>query len=74
MLLLVTAVGNGAMREAFIVPFAGGQAVHFVSTFILCAAIFVIERFSISWIKLKTGRETLLTFSRNRVGCFDDRV
>ena len=59
LLLLFVAVINGAIRETFMTPLLGAQTAHIVSTAILCAAIFVVAWFSISWIGPNTGREAL---------------
>jgi hypothetical protein len=59
-LLLILAVLNGAMRERFITPRFGEQGGHIASTAILCAAIILVVRFSISWMGPKNGREALM--------------
>jgi hypothetical protein len=58
-LLLMIAVANGAIREAFLTPRLGEQAGHSASTAILCAVIFVVAWLSISWIGPNNGREAL---------------
>ena len=59
LLLLFVAVINGAIRETFMTPLLGVQTAHIVSTALLCAVIFMVAWFSISWIGPKTGREAL---------------
>jgi hypothetical protein len=59
LLLMVMAVANGVIREAFITPLFDAPTGHILSTAILCVAIFVVAWFSISWIGPNTGREAL---------------
>lgn len=59
LLLLFVAVINGAIRETFMTALLRVQTAHIVSTALLCAVIFIVAWFSISWIGPKTGREAL---------------
>jgi hypothetical protein len=58
--LLILAVLNGALREAFISPRLGEPAGHVISTGILCATIFLVAWLSIPWIEVRSGRDVLL--------------
>ncbi|MEO8275315.1 MAG: hypothetical protein ABI639_03805 [Thermoanaerobaculia bacterium] len=50
LLLMVTAVANGLLREKFLTPHFGPQWAHVISTLILCAAILAETFATIAWI------------------------
>jgi hypothetical protein len=60
LVLLVAAVLNGAVRQAFLVEVMDEQAAHGVSTIILCLLIFGLGWLASPWLNLVSGREAWL--------------
>ena len=48
--MLITAILNGAIREAWIRPASGEPAAHVISTVVLCATILGIAWLTIGWL------------------------
>lgn len=57
MLMLVTAVFNGGIRQAWIVPYTGETAGRALSTAMLCAAILAWCWLTIRWLRPATARD-----------------
>jgi hypothetical protein len=57
--LLITAVANGGVREAWLVPALGNAAAHIVSSMILSGAILLITKGTIWWIAPKSRRQSM---------------
>ena len=57
--MLGTAVANGAVREALLIPKLGERAAHVVSTITLSAAILLIAKLTIGWIGPATRGQAL---------------
>ncbi len=57
LLLLVAAISNGFIRQAFLVPAAGETAAHIISTVMLSVLIFGIGWMLSSWLDLASSRE-----------------
>jgi hypothetical protein len=55
--LLVTAIANGAVRELAFVPRIGEAAGHILSTLTLCAAIPLLSWLTIGWIRPVSARD-----------------
>ena len=58
--LLILAVGNGAVREAFFVPRVGSGAGHAISTVLLSMLILLAGWFAIPWIGPASVQESWL--------------
>jgi hypothetical protein len=56
-LILLVAVVNGGIRQAFIIPRTGDTAGHAISTVMLCAAILALSWLTIRWMRPTTPRE-----------------
>ena len=60
LLLLVAAIANGAIRQAWLVPWLGETAGHVASTMALSGLIFGIGWILSGWIDLATAAEAWL--------------
>lgn len=60
LLLLVVAVGAGALREGLLVPRIGDAAAHVVGTVIVVALFLVAVGLSVEWIVPSLGTRALL--------------
>ena len=58
--LLVVAVANGAIRQAWLVPLTGGLTGHQLSTLTLSAGIFLVAWLTIGWMGPATPAEARL--------------
>jgi hypothetical protein len=59
--ILVVAIVNGAVREAWLIPVWGEAAGRALSTAALCIAILAVSWLSIGWIGAATRRDALRT-------------
>ena len=59
-LLLAAAIANGAVRQAWLVPWLGDAAGHIVSTVSLSLLIFAIGWALFGWLDIATGAESWL--------------
>jgi hypothetical protein len=57
LLIVVVAVINGGIRQAWIGPRTGDTAAHAISTVMLCAAILLLCWVTIGWMRPATTRE-----------------
>jgi hypothetical protein len=57
LLIVIVAVINGGIRQAWIGPRTGDTAAHAISTVMLCAAILLLCRITIGWMRPATRRE-----------------
>ena len=55
--LLITAVANGAVREFAFVPRMGEATGHVLSTVTLCFAILLLSWLTIGWIRPRSARD-----------------
>jgi hypothetical protein len=55
--MLIMASVNGGVREGLLVPMLGPGAARAVSTLLLCAIVFVLTYFTISWIDPRSSRD-----------------
>lgn len=60
LLLLIVAVLNGTVRQAFLVPAFGEHAGHVVSTLMLSTLIFVVAWLLFAWLDIVTPSEAWL--------------
>lgn len=58
--LLVLAVVNGGLREAWLIPRIGGAAGHAVSSLSLSGAILVVSWLTMGWIYPASARDAFL--------------
>jgi hypothetical protein len=59
--LMVIAIGNGAAREAFLVPRLGAAVAHVVSTIVLALLILTVSFVAIPWLAPKSlGRAVVV--------------
>ena len=63
LLLLTSAVLNGTVRQALLVPAIGEHAGHIVSTVALAGIIFVVGWLTSAWLNLVSWREAWLVGS-----------
>jgi hypothetical protein len=57
LILLVASMVNGALRESLLVPLAGEDAAHALSTVVLCIVIILVARATMRWIDPATPGE-----------------
>jgi hypothetical protein len=57
LVIVVVAMINGGIRQAFISPRTGDTAAHAISTVTLCVAILVLCWISIGWMRPTTARD-----------------
>jgi hypothetical protein len=57
--LLLVAIGNGAMRVAWLIPRVGEYWGHAASTVTLCAAILLVTWLAIGWLRPATSSEAV---------------
>ena len=58
--MLIVAIVNGAIRESWLIPRAGEQTGHQVSTLMLSTAILLLTFATSSWIGVTDNRQALL--------------
>jgi hypothetical protein len=57
LLIVLVAVMNGGLREAWITPRTGAAAGHAISSVLLCAAIMMLSWLTIEWMRPMTRRD-----------------
>ena len=55
--ILIVAIANGALREGLLRPRLGDSSAHVLSTILLSAAVFVVTRMTIRWMRPTESRE-----------------
>ena len=55
--ILIIAIANGALREGVLRPRLGDSSAHVLSTILLAAAVLVVTRMSIGWIRPSGSRD-----------------
>lgn len=60
MVMLAVAIGNGALREGWLIPSAGERAGHQLSTVLLCIAIVLLAVLTTPWIGPENRQQALL--------------
>ncbi len=57
--MLLLAIANGAVREAWLAPWFGALAAHWLSTLLLCALFAALIYWRLSWLDLASERAAL---------------
>ena len=55
--ILIVAIANGALREGLLRPRLGDSSAHVLSTILLSAAVFVVTRMTIRWMRPTESRD-----------------